>query len=186
MIPDKVFFDSYYDKADEIARDIEEARFRTVSPTPEEEKEAFEANACYEAQNHLKECEKCAPTNQTPEWEKEFDEKFLRNVKNPLGWLLPRVAYFWEESGKGEVEWEDMEKELKDFISNLLTSHSHKIKEEIESMKKDAKWMMDNYFTAENAFPTFDKVNDFWVAVVAKEQYNKALSDVKKLLESKE
>lgn len=69
------------------------------------------------------------------EGEKEFEERFLVNVKNKLGWKLPRIAYVWEESGKEEVEWEDMEKELKQFISSRQISLIKMIVEEINQYK---------------------------------------------------
>ena len=62
-------------------------------------------------------------------WKERFDEQFLRNVKDSLGWNLPRIGLYWQESGKS-VEWEDMEKELKTFIETTLAqARSHYITE---------------------------------------------------------
>lgn len=71
------------------------------------------------------------------------------------------------------------------FIEHELSSQLLPLYEEVEDTKKDAKWFIDNYFTAENAFPTFDKEKDLWVAIVVKEQYNKALSDILQIIKNK-
>lgn len=66
--------------------------------------------------------------NTKTEWEISFDEQFLKDMKNPLGWLLPRITYYWEQSGKTEgIEWEYMEKELKDFISSTIKAREREV-----------------------------------------------------------
>lgn len=58
-------------------------------------------------------------SKQQEQMSKRFDERFLKRIENSLGWSLPRIAYFWEQSGK-DVEWEDMEVELKSFIQSEI------------------------------------------------------------------
>lgn len=48
----------------------------------------------------------------------------------------------------------------------------------IESELKNTQWFEDNYFTPENAYPSFDKKEDMWVTVTAKECWNKALRSI--------
>lgn len=71
------------------------------------------------------------------EMKKRFDEQFLIRVRNPLGWKLPRIAYFWEQSGK-DVEWEDMEVELKSFTQSevdlAVSKEQEKHLKEVESV----------------------------------------------------
>ena len=53
----------------------------------------------------------------------------------------------------------------------------------IEGEKKDAKWFVDNYFTAENAYPSIDcEKDDRWVVITAKETHNLALSALQEKL----
>lgn len=61
--------------------------------------------------------------------EERFRKQFLCMMKNPLGWNIERIAYYWEESGKS-VEWEDMEKELIDFIKSEIQLAEQKAREE--------------------------------------------------------
>lgn len=70
--------------------------------------------------------------------------------------------------------------------SEAIKEDRERIAKKIEGMKKNAAWFEDNYFTAENAYPSFDKKADQWVTITAKETYNKALNEVVSLLTSKE
>ena len=104
---------------------------------------------------------------------KEFDEKFFMSVTNELGWRLPRIAYFWENSGK-TVEWEDMEIELKSFLSTALEKQQKAdiadFIEKIEGMKQKTCTCEDDigYHTKECNFMPFG--------------YNQALQDIVSLL----
>lgn len=75
--------------------------------------------------------------------------------------------------------------ELNKVEKNLLLDQAIKV---LGGMEKDTQWFVDNYFTAENAYPSFDyEGEDRWVAITAKETHNLALSQaISKLKELKE
>lgn len=106
------------------------------------------------------------------EWVR-FNEQFEKIFKEHHS---TKMDVFLDRNGKSHYLL------FKEDLFKLITQNQNKltlsILSEVEEKRKDAKWFEDNYFTAENAFPTYDREKDRWVSVTAKETYNKALSDI--------
>lgn len=73
---------------------------------------------------------------------------------------------------KNGATYSDSIEKIQAFLSSTLST----LVKKMEGKKKDLKWFEDNYFTAENAYPSYDKVNDRWVGVTAKDCFNAGIS----------
>lgn len=82
------------------------------------------------------------------EIDNRFYERFLKRVENPLGWRIPRIAYFWEQSGK-DVEWEDMEIELKSFVQSEISLAVKQERERSETLFNEKVAQIEDLFPYE-------------------------------------
>jgi hypothetical protein len=101
--------------------------------------------------------------------------------------MTPLQQYQEDTLKKFDEEWKEWSVPLGDVNGKIadwwLAKLEASLKCQLEMVvkmagKKDLKWFEDNYFTAENAYPSYDKIKDRWVGVTAKETYNLALDSL--------
>ncbi len=108
------------------------------------------------------------------EREKEFDKLCEVTVDGKCKYWKPGSFGYNELDSDCSTD-KFFPEQLKSFHTATLVAVLQAQVEMIRSMKKKAQWFEDNWFTAENAYPTYDKKEDLWITITAKDTYNLAL-----------